>query len=149
MKKIFRLLPLLLIALVGVSLSACGDDKDDDKVIESNILPAPAKTFLETYYPGVSIAKVSKDNDNYDVLLANGHDADFDLAGEWLDVEAPVGQSIPSGFYPAAIDNYIATNAGAAAINEISKETYGYEVTLTTGAEYDFNPQGEFLRYGD
>ncbi len=144
MKKILKLLPILLLGVMAISLAAC-DDKDDP-VAESQ-LPATAKAFLNTYYPGIEISTATKDKNEYDVILANGHSVEFDKAGEWKDVDAPVGQTVPVGFYPAAIDTYLSTNNPGDGINEISRDKSGYEVDLVSGVEAVFNSDGIFLHY--
>ncbi|MDE6079072.1 MAG: PepSY-like domain-containing protein [Duncaniella sp.] len=144
MKKLLKLLPLLVAIFGAVALWSCSDD--DDKTIKSDELPAAAQQFLATYYPGVKIASATKDGSSYDVTLANGHSVDFNLQGEWTDVEAPLGETIPSGFYPFAIDSYISSLPLTTGINEISK-TFGggYEVETVAGLELLFNAQGDYL----
>lgn len=143
MKKILRFLPLLLIAVTGVAFAACSDDKDEP--VSANSLPAAAKSFLEAYYPSVNIVSATKDHDDYDVVLANGHKVEFDAAGNWTDVDAPAGQSIPNGFYPAAIDIYVGETYNGTGINEISKTASGFDVELTTGVDLLFNADGTFV----
>lgn len=145
MKKFLKFLPVLLAGILAISLWSCSDDKDEP--VSYNELPAAAKTFLTTYYPSVNTVSVAKDKDDYDVVLANGHKVDFNKQGEWQDVDAPMGQTIPTGFYPAAIDDYVANMADNAGINEISKERNGYEVETLTGQELHFSSDGSFLGY--
>ena len=145
MKKLFKLLPFFFMAVLGSVMLSCSDDDDDP--IPADELPVAAKTFLNTYYPSIKIVSTTKDKNEYDVVLANGHSVDFTKDGEWKDVEAPVGQTIPSGFYPAEIDTYIASSAGGAVINEIQKTARGYEVELVTGADLLFDSDGVFLQY--
>lgn len=145
MKKFLGFLPLFLIGLFVVSLSACSDNDKDEEHLEVSVLPAQAKSFLDTYYAGVSVTTVTKDRNEYEVVLSNGHKVDFDAQGLWEDVDAPANQTIPTGFYPSAIDSYVAANAAGVGINEMSRETYGYEATLVNGLEYRFNAQGDFL----
>ena len=104
MKKIVRILPILLIALAGSMLFwRCGDDDKDEPISYVN-LPAQAKSFLEQYFPSASVISTQKDGNEYEVTLSEGTRIDFNKDGEWIDVEAAIGKTIPSGFYPAAID---------------------------------------------
>ena len=144
MKKLLRFLPIMLIAVIGISLSACGDN---DEPIAPTELPTAAKTFLTTYYKSVEIVSTTKDKNEYKVTLANGHEVDFNTRGEWTDVDAPAGQTIPSGFYPAEIDSYIETVFNGDGINEISKVIKGYEVELVTGTELIFSSDGSFISF--
>ena len=120
MKKLIRLLPLLLIVLVGLTTWSCSDDKDEP--ITSDQLPTTAKTFITTYFPSAKILSVQKDKDEYEIVLSEGTCIDFDKSREWTDVDAVAGNTIPSGFYPESIDTYISTNLEDIGINEISKE---------------------------
>lgn len=148
MKKISYLL-LLMLSIFSVSFVACSDD-DDDKPLLANELPQSSKSFLSQYYPDIKIVKVTRDSDDgrveYDVILGNGHDVTFNATGEWIDVDAPVGQTIPDGIAPTPIVEYINQNYNGYGINEISKESYGYDVDLTNGIDLEFNAQGEFIR---
>ncbi len=140
------LLAVMAVAGFCVVLTACS--KDDDKLIDNSDLPVAAKTFVSTYYPSASIRSTYKDGDKYDVTLSNNHEIEFNRVGDWLEVDAPRGEVIPSGFYPSAIDLYIAENTSlGSGINEITKLNKGYEVTTTNGAELVFNSDGTFLRF--
>ena len=142
-KTVFKLLPVLLIALMGTVVWSCDDDKDE--TITATELPAQAKAFISQYFPAAKVVKAQKDHDEYEVTLSDGTEMDFDKAGEWTDVDAPVGVVLPKGFYPEAIDNYLTDNFITAGINEISKEKGGYEIELTTGTEMHFTAIGEFI----
>lgn len=145
MKKTLKLIPALLMALMMFALPSCSDD-DSDKPISESDLPSISKTFLDTYYSGVNVVKVYKDKTDYDVMLANGHEVEFDLAGNWVDVDAPAGQTIPSGFYPSAIDTYVNSIATSGGINEISKlSAGGYEVEPVYGPDMIFDANGNFV----
>ncbi|MDE6681321.1 MAG: PepSY-like domain-containing protein [Muribaculaceae bacterium] len=145
MKKFLKFLPVLLAGILAISLWSCDDDKDEPVAYDE--LPAAAQTFLTTYYPSVKTVSVTKDKDEFDVVLANGHKVDFNKQGEWQDVDAPMGQTIPTGFYPSAIDDYVANMANNAGINEISKIREGYEVETLTGLEIHFSSEGNFIGY--
>lgn len=143
MKKFLKFIPFLLVAVMAMGFWSCDDD--DDKVVTE--IPAAAKTFLATYYPSVEYMAF-KDHNDYDVTLANGHKVEFSSTGEWKDVDAPAGQTVPSGFYPSAIDSYLNDNMDGAGINEISKEKNGnYEVDLVDGRDLVFDQQGMFVRF--
>lgn len=145
MKKLLKILPLVLVALFATTLWSCSDE-DDNKVVSNTELPATAKAFLDQYYPSIDYITV-KEKSDYEVALKNGHSVEFNKDGEWKDVDAPKGQTIPSGFYPSAIDTYVAENEGGATINEISKKSYGFEVDLTNDKDLEFDKDGAFLRY--
>ncbi len=142
MKKILRILPLMLVAVMGVALWSCSDDEPE--IVQN--MPTAAKTFLSTYFPSADIQSVHKDKDDkYEVKLTNGFSIDFNKSGEWTDVDAPAGQAVPTGFYPAAIDSYVASAYSNVGINEISRNDRGYEVELTNGTDLYFAADGTFI----
>ena len=147
MKKLSYFL-LLFVSIFSVSFVACNDD--DDKPILANELPQAAKSFISQFYGDVKIAGVTRDSDNgkveYDVIMANGHDLTFNASGEWTDVDAPNGQTIPDGIAPVKISDYVKAQYSGFGINEIAKEHYGYDVELTNGIDLEFNADGDFLR---
>lgn len=148
MKKTLKLMTFLMIAAFGLMAWSCSDD-DDDKVINVTELPSAATDFINKYYPSAKIMTVTRDEDHkvveYDVVLNNGHEITFSEAGEWLDVDAPAMQTIPAGIAPEAIENYVATNYPNDGINEISKESYGYDVELVSTIDLRFAADGSFL----
>lgn len=144
MKKLFYFFPLFLIAVMGMAVTACGDD---DKMISENELPAASKSFVSTYFPTARVVTVEKDRNEYEIILSDGTKIDFNKSGEWTDVDAPMGKVVPTGFYPAPIDTYVSTNFTGIGINEISKDRRGYDVELVNGIDLLFNEQGNFISY--
>lgn len=150
MKRISYLLMLMAVVLMS-PLMGCSDDNDgpDDTPINSSELPTAAKTFVSQYYDGATILLAEKDYEaggvEYDVTLSNGHKITFNSTGEWIDVDAPAGQTVPAAIVPTAIAEYVTSNYPQAGVNEISKETYGYDIELTTGIDLMFNAQGGFI----
>ena len=147
MKKTLSLFAFMMMALFGLVFTSC-DGKDAD-VIEPEDLPTQITTFLNTYYPGQQImrsVKTTGKDGKYEIRLRNDHEIDFNEAGEWIDVDAPQGETIPGGIAPAPISLYVVTNYAGAGINEISKESYGYDVELTSGVDLEFDKNGKFLR---
>lgn len=131
----------LLLLLVSALGFACSSKAD---------LPEAANSFLSQYYPDVKTNRIEKDTDHgqteYEAYLANGHEVTFDADGNWIDVDAPAGQTIPAGIAPAPIADYVTTNYPDLGINEISREHYGFDVELTNGLDLIFDPAGTFLR---
>ncbi|MDE6416476.1 MAG: PepSY-like domain-containing protein [Duncaniella sp.] len=142
MRRFLKFLPLMFAAVAATVLWSCSDD---DNFVPADELPVAARSFLSTYYPKVAVETVEMDGNEYEAVLANGHSVDFNAAGEWIDVDAPAGQTVPSGFYPAAIDAYVAQNFPGSGINEISVTMLGYDVDLVSGIELMFSPTGEFI----
>lgn len=144
MKKMLKLFPLLLIAILGISMAACSD-KDEDEPMSSSDLPTTAKDFIVANFPSSSIISVVKDKTEYDVVLSDGTKIEFNKDGEWMDVDAAPTKALPSGFYPDTIDKYVAENYEGFVINEISKVNTGFEVDLTNDVELLFGKEGNFI----
>lgn len=145
MKKFLKFMPLLLVAVLGFATWSCSDDDDKDKPLVVNMLPDQAKEFVAKYFPSAAIVAAKTDGKEYDVALSDGTQIEFDSAGQWLDVDAPRGGYLPSGFYPEGIDEYISLNYNGFGINEISKETGGYDVELVNGVDLKFDADGQFI----
>ena len=133
---------MLLVAVLSIALWSCSDD---DEPVPVTKLPSSSQTFLNTYFDNVDIISVTKDKDDYEVLLSNGYSVEFNTSGEWTDVDAPVGKTVPTGFYPAAIDTYISSAYSGSGINEISRIDRGYEVELLNGTDLYFSADGTYI----
>lgn len=144
MKKLLKFIPMILIAIIGIAATSCSDD-DKDQPMNPAQLPQQSKEFIAQYFPSITIASTTIDNNEFEVTLSNGIKIEFTKAGVWTSVEALPGQIIPNGYYPAPIDIYIGLNIDGAQINSISKETYGYEVGLVRGTELKFDAQGNLI----
>lgn len=143
MKTFLKTLTVIIFAIILMPAYSSADNSG--RPIANSELPKAAQTFLAKYYPSVTYTS-KLDKDEYEVDLSNGHSVDFSLKGEWLDVEAPEGRSVPAGFYPAAIDSYVKTNYKGVGINEISREKGELEVELVNGVELIFSSAGKFIR---
>lgn len=143
MKRIIKLMSVLLVACIALGAMSCKDDKEEP--VNPATLPDQATTFISTYFSTANIVSAVSDKNKYEVLLSDGTRIDFDKDGNWKDVDAAAGKTVPTGFYPAAIDNYVIATAPQAGINEISKEVRGYDVELTTGVNWHFDLEGTFV----
>lgn len=142
MKKLF----LILLSVVAMTaFVSC-----DDKPVTGDKLPAKAKTFLNTYFPGIDILSVIKDDDSYDVDLVDGTDVDFRLNGAWKKVDCE-GRPVPTGFYPTSIDSYVTAHYPMSYIEDIELENNRYKVGLNDPLEVDlvFDKNGNFIGIDD
>lgn len=149
MKKTLKIFSLLLMIFAGLSLTACGDDdKDKDEFVPADQLPSVSQSFISTYYPEGKVVYVNRETEGniiqYEVTMASGDEITFDSEGNWIDVDAPDGRSIPDGIAMQPIVDYVAANYVGAGINEIARTSTGFEVELTTGVDLRFGPDGTF-----
>ena len=71
----------------------------------------------------------------YEVDFSSGAEVEFTSDGNWKEVKAARGSSVPSAIVPTAIAKYVVTNFKGQAIVEISRKRGGYEVELSNGSE--------------
>jgi hypothetical protein len=143
--KRFRVLGILAFVLL---MTACSD-----KPVTPEQLPAPIKTFLQQNFPGQTISFAKKDLEGfgyqYDVVLADGTQIDFDTDDVWDKVACTLANPVPTALIPAPIVAHIQANFPDAMITKIDKEHYGYEVELANGLELKFNKQGVLTEMDD
>lgn len=138
------------IGLVGSLAWSCDDD-DDYYYDFDGFLPAPAQAFISTYFYGDGVYDYWADGYGagieYSVVLDSGTELVFDYQGNWLEVDAPGGWSIPDGIAPGPIEWFVAQYYPYQGINEISWEGWRYDVELTDGTGLQFDPNGNFIGY--
>ena len=132
MKKILATMLLMVVASVSATIFA-------GTPIKQSELPKAAQSFITKYFTKDQVRKVEKDNGRrgmeYEVDFASGAEVDFTSDGNWKEVKAARGTSVPSAIVPAAIAKYVATNFKGQTIVEISRKRGGYEVELSNGSE--------------
>lgn len=129
-----RILGLMLLAIVAsVAMIYAGTP------IKPSELPKAAKTFLAKHFPGDEVRKAEKEQGHrgmeYEVDLTGGAEIDFRDNGEWKEIKAAPGNSVPAALIPAAISKYVATNHRSQKIVEISRKRGGYEIELSNGTD--------------
>lgn len=153
MKKFFKYALLSAGILLTPVIWSCSDDDDDYyhhvETIAYDKLPEASKSFIEKFFPADQIVRIEKDIDDdvlvYEVNFNSGTEVTFSYAGEWVEVDAPSGKTIPEGIAPENIVSYLNTNYSGYGINDITKTGYGYEVELVTGLDLRFDPSGNFM----
>ena len=124
-----------------------------DRPVLPEQLPMPIKAFIQQYFPGQTITFAKKDLEitgwQYDVMLADGTQIDFDTDNVWDKIESPFTNPIPTALIPAPIATVLQANYPDAMITKIDKDYRGYEVDLANGLELKFNKQGELIDMDD
>lgn len=146
--RIKKFLFLAVALFVGIAAVSCSDDKDEPIVFDQ--LPESARTFIKSYFPTSSASRVEKEgkgsSTTYDVYFTDGTKVEFDHKGEWKDVDAPYGQSVPADLVPAPIKAFVADAYPGEYINEISRDSQGYDVELGNGVDLVFDLDGIFVK---
>lgn len=144
MKKFLLMLGLL----IGITSAASAKDT---YAHDASVLPEAARTTIANNFKSkVSVVKIDKDFgriSEYEVTLTDGTEISFDSKGNWENVETNNAKSVPAGFIPKAISDYVAKNQPNTRIVGIDKERNGYEVELSNGVDIKFNKDGQFVRY--
>lgn len=142
---------LLTIAIVlGLSTAAMARDT---YAHDASVLPQAAQTTLKNNMKAkVSVVKIEKTLgrvEEYEVIMNDGTEVTFDRDGNWQNVEVNRNSSVPSGFVPKAIAEFVKKNHSGQKIIGIEKDRKGYEVEITNGIDMKFDRDGNFLRYDD
>ena len=133
-----KLKTALLALLVGISTALA------DMVVPANSLPAAAQNFINTYFKGVAIGMVERDMNSFDVVLTDGTKIDFNINGEWTNVDGKY-KPIPTGFVPANVLAKAKATQPNAAIIEVDKEWGGYKFEFNNRMKVYVDNNGNVL----
>lgn len=141
MKKILLIL-LLIAGTVGYASAF------DKYTLDRESLPAPAREFLDEYFPKAKVSMIKVDKHllkktDYDVKLVNGTKIEFNNAGKWTSVDCKT-REVPQKLIMKSIRNYISKNFPQTFVTSIEKKSSGYEIELNDGIELKFNLLGGF-----
>lgn len=158
MKKNLLKYLLIVISFVGsTSLVSCSDDNKDETeyTIQINDLPIAAQDFLSLYFKGETAEKIEKEIDGnvtvFVVELSNGFEIVFNTEGEWQEVEAPYGMTVPTAIIPEQVAETLKQQYQGYGINEINTTGEGWKVELSDnqggyGIDIWFNMSGEIIQ---
>ena len=142
----------VLIACMACVKLAMFSSCDDEKNIDFDELPDAAQQFIKRYYPNADIVHIIQDKDDgrkdYDVVLSDGTEMEFNENGEWQKVESNFS-TLPSGILPAAIESDVTARFSEARIHGVERELGGFKVKIyeANGAvkELRYSASGEFV----
>jgi len=124
-----------------------------DRPVAVPQLPAPITTFILQNFPGRNITFATRDLEitgwQYDVVLADGTQIDFDTDRMWDKIQCPITNPVPPAVIPAPIVTHLKANFPDAMVTMIDKDYYGYEVELTNGLELKFDKHGVITEMDD
>jgi hypothetical protein len=144
MKKLI----VLGIFVLGLLMTGCSD-----KPVLPAQLPAQITAFIQQNFPGQTITFAKKDLEltgwQYDVVLADGTQIDFDTDNMWDKIQSPMTNPVPVNLIPAPIVTHLRANFPDAMILKIDKERGGYEIELANGLELKYNQQGALMEMDD
>ena len=126
------------------------DDNNDGIIIEYNQLPAPARLFLTTHFSGQTASRVEKEKDGYEVKFANKIEVDFDLAGNWREVDVNKNQMPQTimALLPQKILDYISLNHSSKKVESVENKVSTYRVELNGDVNLVFDKEGNLWNTG-
>lgn len=141
-----RVLTILVVALVAVA-SAIARDRVTTEVAE---LPEPAKVLLSKYFPKTPVNHVKIEShtfggDDYDVVLSDGTEIDFDSKGSLKEIDC--GRSeVPAGIVLKSIRDYVGKSFNGKKIVSMEVKRNKYEIELSDGTDLEFDRAGNFRK---
>lgn len=133
------------------SIDDDGKDSDQYERVAFSALPQTIQTYLNLHFLSskqTTFLYAEKDNDKYEVKLANGTDVDFFIDGNLKKVEVLPNNNVPQSVILPAIVSYIQSNYPNKKIEEFEvKKNKGYKVELSGYPETEllFNINGNFI----
>lgn len=143
MKKISFLVAAL--AAVCMAVSGC------EKVIPAASLPQEVQTFIRTNFEGVAVSYAKSSPGEYEVLLMDGSELEFNKNGQWKSVEMK-HSAVPAcvlAMLPASILSYVEASFPGVPFEKVKKLRRGYKVELANDLELTFNGEGVFKSIDD
>lgn len=107
-------------------------------------LPNAAQMFIAQYFAGTTVVNVELDDFIYEVRLSNGVELDFDMNGNWREVDCHTF-AVPQGIVPGSIVNYLSTNHPNHFVVKIEVKNQRYEIELNNHLDLVFDINGNFL----
>lgn len=102
-------------------------------------LPEKAMKYLEVAFPERSVL-ILDSKINYEVMLDDFTEIDFNSRGEWTEIDAKKHGDIPRTAVPSKILESVARHFDAQKIVKMERDRHGnYEVELANGIEIEYN----------
>lgn len=142
---------IITIALLAISMMVfAGNNRVTRDVMQ---LPEISRTFISTYFSEVEISHIKIQKNlfilkNYDVILTDGTNIEFNKSGEWVEIDGHKA-AIPSAVIPTPILSYVQTHFAGREIVSIEKEWREYDITLDNGLELTFDLKGNIKDIDD
>lgn len=137
MKRIFE-----IIAASAICILAANGCKN---VVTFEAMPVTAQTFIGSYFPETPASYAVKDFFEYEVVLANGAEIEFNRKGEWKKIDMHHG-IVPAGVLatlPVPVSSYLNTSFPNIPVEKVEKDFLpAYKLELVNGIELEFNSKG-------
>lgn len=146
MKKLIALVIVALMTVISVSAR--------DKIYrDDSMLPTPAKELVKKYFGKVGINHVKVDKKtfggaDYDVVLNNGTEIDFNADGVMTEIDCGTN-AVPDALILKPIRDYVAKNFKNKKIVSMEVNRSSYDIELIDGTDLKFDRAGKFLKIDD
>lgn len=146
MKKLIAIFAAMMLAVLPLAAR-------DEVYHSADVLPQNAQQTLRKAFPKSQVTRVKVDKSilgskEYEVILNNGTEIEFDNEGDWKEVDCG-RQAVPAMFVLKSIQNHVRNNYKGQAIIKVDKDKNRYEVELVNGTDLEFDRAGNFLRVDD
>lgn len=142
--KRFMVLFLSAMLLAGTSMAKDRVSRDE------NVLPPDALTLIKNNFKktGINHIKIDTDvlgNKDYEVILNDGTELDFNKKGELKEIDCG-RKAVPDNLILKPIRDFVKKNYPKSKIVTLEINKSNYEVELNSGQELKFDRAGKFLR---
>jgi len=141
MKKILATLLALLM------LTASANAANRKRTIDPADLPKQAIELIQRHWPSCEIEQAFVSAKEYEALLTDGTQIQFDLKGVWKEMKCTDG--LPVTLVPVFITRYVVDRYPRILIIDVEKMRGGYEATLSNGLEIQFDMNGRVTHVDD
>lgn len=129
----------------------CGACSSETVSHDASQLPLKAREIIsQNFTSAVSVVETEKRMGSikeYEVVLTDGTEIQFNSGGEWESIDTPNNRPIPTGLIPTSIARFVAEKHNGAYIVGLEKNKKGYEVELSNEVDIQFDAGGNFLKY--
>lgn len=143
----------LLVALVAIFVSATCSARDEYSR-DVKVLPLAARTIISNHFSKLKLNHIKIDKnvlegDDYDVIMSDGTEIEFDDKGTLKEVDCGRYGQVPDALVPQAIRDYVKRVYPKQKITKLDVKRKGYEVELQSDIDLVFDKQGNFLHVDD
>ncbi|MBD3582794.1 PepSY-like domain-containing protein [Flavobacterium selenitireducens] len=119
------------------------------KKIQPSQLPEKAITFIESNFTSIALRHCMQftegDNVRYKAVLADDTEIDFNVDGQWKEIDGKV-HSIQPTFLGQTIIGYLKKNAPGQRLLKATTDGKTITATLVNSQQFTFDNSGKFLK---
>lgn len=128
---------LAVLALTAALLNA-------DMIIAPNSLPQNIQNFIATHFKA-QIGLVEMDRKSYEIYLTDGTELEFDLMGNWIEIESEF-VPVDFGVLPPNVASIVKAQHPNATLLEVKRKMSYYKIKLSNKMKIYIDANGTILR---